>query len=340
VENEKEALRFLPKNKRSIAMKKHVVLLLVFAVLLTACAQAPEPTEPPAPTNTPVPPTDTPEPTPTPVPAGPRVVFVSNRGDDPDKTDLYILDVESGEITPLNTGFDAVVFPKWSPDGSKILFAVRDVWNLYTIEPDGSNLTQVTDFRSNNADWSPDGGQIVFQSDHQNEPVDTPDIYVVDADGGNLVELLDAPEYADFNPRWAPGSNQIMFLSNRTGHFEIFLMNADGSEVTQVTEGGASITNASISNDGEWIAFVYPQGGNFTDMYRIDKSGDLDSVVRLTKDATFDDGPAWSPDNEKIFFYSDRGGNVDLWMFDADGSDPVQLTDDEYYDAYPDYWEP
>jgi hypothetical protein len=32
--------------------------------------------------------------------------------------------------------------------------------------------------------------------------------------------------------------------------------------------------------------------------------------------------------------------NVDLWMFDADGSNPVQLTDDEYYDAYPDYWAP
>jgi Tol biopolymer transport system component len=44
--------------------------------------------------------------------------------------------------------------------------------------------------------------------------------------------------------------------------------------------------------------------------------------------------------NENIIFYSDRGGNVRLWMFDADGSDPVQLTDDEYYDAYPDYWAP
>ena len=127
-------------------MNKRFVLSLVFVMLLAACAQpTPEPTEPPAPANTPVSPTDTPEPTPTPIPAGPRIVFVSNRGGDPDKTDLYILDLESQEITPLNTGFDAVVFPKWSPDGSKILFAVRNVWNLYTIEPDGGNLTQITD---------------------------------------------------------------------------------------------------------------------------------------------------------------------------------------------------
>ena len=317
-------------------MNKHFVLSLVLALLLTACAQ---PTEPPLPTNTPVPPTDTPEPTPTPEPVGPRIVFVSNRGDDPDVTDLYILDIETQEITLLNTGFDAVVFPKWSPDGSKILFAVRDVWNLYTIEPDGSNLTQLTDFRSNNADWSPDGSKIIFQSDHQNEPQDTPDIYVIDANGENLVEILDDPSVPDFNPRWA-GDDQIMFLSGRESGFEVFLMNADGSEITQVTESGASITNASVSPDGERIAFTYPQGGKFTDLYVIDKDGALDSVVRLTQDATYDDGTAWSPDGQRIFFFSDRGGNYDLWMIGADGSNPVQLTDDEYYDAYPDYWAP
>lgn len=228
-------------------MKKHFILLFVFAMLVGACAQpTPEPTKPPPPpppepTNTPVPPTPTPEPTLPPVVGGPRVVFVSNRGDDPDKTDLYVLDMETQEITSLNTGFDAVVFPQWSPDGRKILFAVRDVWNLYTIAPDGSDLTQVTAFRSNNADWSPDGSKIVFQSDHDNEPTDTPDIYTVDANGENLVELIDEPEFADFNPRWA-GSGQIMFLSNRTGSYEVFLINEDGSDVTQVTEGKSPIT--------------------------------------------------------------------------------------------------
>jgi Tol biopolymer transport system component len=299
----------------------------------------PEPTEPPPPTDTPVP-TDTPEPSPTPVPAGPRLVFVSNRGGDPNKLDLFILNLDSMEITPLNTGFDAVALPKWSPDGSKILFAVKDVWNLYTIDADGTNLTQVTDFRSNNGDWSPDGTQIVFQSDHQNEPQDTPDIYRIDVTGENLVEILDDPAVPDFNPRWSADGSQIMFISGRAGKYQVFLMNADGSDVVQVTAGGSSITNASLSPDGNRIAFTYPQGGKFTDLYVIGKDGSPDSVVRLTQDATFDDGTAWSPDGEKIFFYSDRSGNYDLWMINADGTNPVQLTDDEYYDVYPDYWSP
>lgn len=321
-------------------MKKHLVILVVFGLLLAACASPPAPTEPPVPTHTPVPPTATPEPSPTPKPLGPRVVFVSNRGDDPNKQDLYVLDLDSNEITPLNAGFDAIVLPQWSPDGSKVLFAVPGVWNLYIINADGSGLTQLTDFSSNNGDWSPDGTQVVFQSDHQNEPKDTPDIYRIDADGENLVELLDNPAVPDFNPRWAAGSNQIMFISGLTGNLEVFLMNADGSDMKQVTTGGSPIISASISPNGERIAFTYPQGGKFTDMYTIDKSGALDSVVRLTKDATFDDAPAWSPDGEKIVYYSDKSGYLDIWMINADGSDPVQLTNDEYADRYPDYWAP
>lgn len=313
----------------------HRNLAFLFGLALAACAPAP----PPA-TNTPVPPTATIAPTPTPPPSGPRIVFVSNRGEDPNKTDLYVLDMETNEITPLNTGFDAVVFPKWSPDGTRILFAVKDVWNLYTIAADGSNLTQITDFRSNNADWSPDGSRIVFQSDHQNEPQNTPDIYIIAASGEGLIEIVDEPGVADFNPRWSGAGGKIMFLSGRAGGNEIFLMNTDGSEITQVTESGASIMNAAISPDGERIAFTYPQGGRFTDLYIIDKDGSTDSVVRLTNDATFDDLGGWSPDGERIIFYSDRSGNYDLWLIDADGQNEVQLTDDESFDAYPDFWEP
>lgn len=84
-------------------MKNKVIFLLaVLVLLLAACA--------PAPTQSP--PTATPEPSPTPEPLGPRVVFVSNRGGDKNSSQLYILDVECGEITLLDTGFDNVVFPK------------------------------------------------------------------------------------------------------------------------------------------------------------------------------------------------------------------------------------
>jgi Tol biopolymer transport system component len=75
-------------------------------------------------------------------------------------------------------------------------------------------------------------------------------------------------------------------------------------------------------------------------MYSIDISGDVGSVVRLTSEATRDENPAWLPDDSYVVYNTDRGGNMDLWMVSADGNDLVQLTDDEYYDLYPDYWMP
>ncbi len=246
------------------------------------------------------------------------------------------MEVESREITAIETGLDVHLYPKWSPDGNRILFSVPDVWHLYIVNADGSNLFQLTDFRSNNADWSPDGQQIVFQSDHDNEPTDTPDIYVIDANGENLVELVDLPEAIDFNPRWS-AQNEILLISSRAGNMEIFTMQADGSAITQVTDAKSPTTNADWSPDGERIAFVY--GRNVTDIYHIQKDGAVTSVVRLTADEARDDHPTWSPDGSQIVYTSNKNGNNDLWIVNADGSAPTQLTNDEFDDYYPN-WAP
>jgi len=338
-----------------------VLALVVLAMLLTACAAStpaptatPLPTDTPAPTDTPVP-SDTPEPTATPVPTdtpvptetlvptltpyagSDRIAFVSNRGDDPNALGLYLLDVETLEITPVETGFETVLFPKWSPDGNTILFTVPDVWNMYTIHADGSNLTQLTDFRSANGDWSPDGSKIVFQSDHQNEPEDTPDIYIIDANGENLVEILDAPETADYSPRWSPAGDKILFLSNKSGKAEIYSMNPDGSDVTQLSDSKDQLVDAAWSHDGSRLAFSYGSG-NVVNLYASDPDANS-NVVRLTSSGDMNQFVSWSGDGEQVVFSSNRSGNWDLWTVNADGSNPVQLTDDEHYDAYAD-WSP
>ena len=265
------------------------------------------------------------------------IVFASNRGEDPNVMGLYILDTETEEILPIETDFESVAIPRWSPDGSQVLFSVPGDWNLYTIYPDGSEFTQVTDFRSNNADWSPDGSQIVFQSDHDNEPEDTPDIYIMDIDGENLTELVDLPEQYDFYPRWSPDGSQIIFISSRSGNFEVWLMNADGSNLTQFTESETPVINATWSPDAEYLVFTQITSNSTTALFIIDKEGSPDSIFQLTDGEFFDTNPVWSPDGEMIVFSSDRSGNSDLWTISIDGADLVQLTDDEFYDDAPDW---
>jgi len=266
------------------------------------------------------------------------IVFHSNRGEDPDALGIFLLDIETLEITPIETDFDAAALPRWSPSGEKILFVVTGIWNLYTMNADGSEITQVTDFRSNNGDWSPDGSQIVFQSD-QNEPEDTPDIYMMDITGENLVELVDQPEDIEFGPRWSPDGSKIIFISSRTGNFEIFMMNADGTDLVQLTETDYPIILAEWSPDGERIAYIQYKKDNTNDLFIMDKDGSPESVFRLTDDEYLETGPTWSPDGEKIVFRSDRSGNRDLWMINADGTDLVQLTEGEFFDDSP-HWLP
>jgi TolB protein len=266
------------------------------------------------------------------------IVFASNRGDDPAELGLYLLDLESKQITPVETGFEACVLPKWSPDGNSILFGVMDIWNLYTVMPDGSELTQITDFRSNNADWSPDGTQIVFQSDHQNEPQDTPDIYIIDITGENLVEILDDPPNIDYSPRWSPDGKRILFISSKSGKEEMFTMNVDGSDVVQLSESADQVIEAVWSPDGTRIVFAYGPYGR-TDLFIADADDVRTNEVRLTNDQQANMHPTWSPDGKRIVFSSTTSGSTDLWMIDADGTNLVQLTDDAFEELFPD-WSP
>lgn len=265
-----------------------------------------------------------------------KIVFASNRGDDPNVLGLYILDIETLEISHLETGMDVNLLPKWSPNKSQVLFSIPEAWNLYIVDVADSNVTQLTDFRSNNADWSPDGRHIIFQSDHDNEPENVPDIYMIDSTGENLLELVDDPENLDHSPRWSPDGSQILFISRRTGSAELTIMNSDGSDVVTLTDNDLDERSAAWSPDGEKIAFTVGKGPN-ADLFLIDKDGAPDSIVQLTSENSRIDSFSWSPDGRKIVFHSNISGNWDLWTINADGTELMQLTDDEFYDAYPDW---
>lgn len=114
-------------------------------------------------------------------------------------------------------------------------------------------------------------------------------------------------------------------------------MDPDGTDITQITEGASQVNGAAWSPDSQRIVFVY---GNSTDseLYIIDRDGNTNSVVRLTSDQYNDTGPSWSPDGERIVYTSNRDGQLDLWVVNVDGTGSAQLTDDEYVDAYPDWY--
>src|SRR5215208_2531616 len=147
---------------------------------------------------------------------------------------------------------------------------------------------------------------------------------------------------------WAgtfPGPNgQIAFVSLTDGNDEIYVMNADGSGLTRLTDDPADDFNPSWSPDGEKIAF-----GSFRDSNEesnneeiyVMSADDGSGLTRLTDDPAIDTFANWSPDGEKIAFTSDRDNSIDeIYVMNADdGSDVTRLTDNDADDLAPS-WSP
>ena len=168
--------------------------------------------------------------------------------------------------------------------------------------------------------------------DHSSE------IYVMDADGSNAVNLTNNAARDD-QPAWSPDGSKIAFGSDRNGNREIHVMNADGSDHFNLTTTPTiSEFRPAWSPDGSKIAFGARSFGTNSEIYVMDADGS--NRVRLTNNPADDSGPAWSPDGSRIAFTSLRDGNREIHVMNADGSGrPVNLTNNEVSDDSP-AWSP
>jgi TolB protein len=144
--------------------------------------------------------------------------------------------------------------------------------------------------------------------------------------------LVAAPAQAAF-----PGTNgKIAFASQRDGNLEIYVMNADGSGQTRLTNNPANESKPAWSPDGSRIAFSSNRDGN-AEIYVMNAGGS--GQTRLTNNPALDVTPAWSPDGSRIAFSSDRDGNREIYVMNADGSGQTRLTNNPATDAEP-AWSP
>ncbi|MGH9035658.1 MAG: TolB family protein, partial [Acidimicrobiia bacterium] len=139
-----------------------------------------------------------------------------------------------------------------------------------------------------------------------------------------------------------PGATgRIAFTSDRTGDFEIYSMNADGSGVTRLTDAPGEDREPVWSPDGTRIAFVsYGAAvkGSSSDIMLMNADGT--GLTNLTSFTGFDDEPAWSPDGTKIAWRTNRANSdAEVFVMNADGTNPVQLTHHSGVDDEP-AWSP
>ena len=125
-------------------------------------------------------------------------------------------------------------------------------------------------------------------------------------------------------------SGKIVFVTNRDDNQEIYVMDANGNHLRNLTRRPARDFGPDWSPDGSQIAFISNRSKNEEiligddDIYVIDASGD--NVRNLTNHPALDSSPDWSPDGRQILFLSNRDGGINTYVMDADGQNVRQLT--------------
>jgi WD40-like Beta Propeller Repeat len=150
-----------------------------------------------------------------------------------------------------------------------------------------------------------------------------------------------APLVVGRQSAWSPDGSRIAYAGTVSGISQVFVMNADGGQQTQLTHETTSpgATDPAWAPDGKQIVFARATASFATQIAVMNAAGGGETGL-TAPGAARDDRPNFSPDGSRILFDSTRVGNQEVWVMNADGSAPTQLTDTpDAFSAWPN-WSP
>ena len=210
---------------------------------------------------------------------------------------------------------------------------------IFIADNKGKTKAKVTNFSGGNgySAWSPNGEYIAFYAKYDERR--TWSIHTVKRDGTQRKRLTNAKNTWDYGPAWSPDGKKIAFArtyrdANKVVQNEIWLMNPDGSDQTQIrplkggapdfTPNGKIVFNAEFSDKKSEIAIADIDGKNIT---------------MLTHNYAEEWHPEVSPNGKHIAFMSNRDGNHEIYIMNIDGTNQTRLTHNNVDDWYPS-WSP
>lgn len=267
-------------------------------------------------------------------PDGGTVVYVRRSMDklkDQDRGDLWTIDVKSGAHRPLITGGASAGAPRWSPDGTKLIYSTatdgKPDLRLYYFDSDRSVSLSQFNYGPGSATWSPDGSTIAFT---MFTPGETP----------SFAKPIAQPEGAEWSPPMRV-FDDLQFRFDGAGYLKegathVYTLSAEGGTPRQITDGEADFRAPTwLGNDTLLVVGNDVEDRDLdpieSEIYAVDLT-DLSRAALTSRDGP-DANPSVSPDGSKIAYlgFDDRLKSyqqADLYVMNADGSEPIELAAD------------
>jgi TolB protein len=240
---------------------------------------------------------------------------------------LRIVDSDGAETRSITTGKGALS-PAWSPTGESVVFTVlgnngTQVQELDVRRGGTRRISQIRAGLNITPIYQPDGSGILYAQGTGNG---TDLIFAgFDSDSTAPRRITAGRGTDNTSPSYSPDGRQIAFVSGKSGNPQVYIMDADGSNVqllTPYTAGKRSYrAGPDWSPDGRAIA--YEQQNGVFQIWMIDVRDR--SPKQLTSEGENED-PSWAPDGRHIVFSSTRSGDKQLWILDTESGRTRQLT--------------
>ncbi|MDQ3803114.1 MAG: DPP IV N-terminal domain-containing protein, partial [Acidobacteriota bacterium] len=253
---------------------------------------------------------------------------------------LFLVNADgSGQTTVTNNGSNQDNTPAWSPDSTKLVFSrygTSGTQDIFVINANGTNLSRLTNttYQNTNPVWSPNGAKIGFLSNRAGQT----QVFTMNPDGTAQTQITTVNNSRIMGLAWSPNGTKLKFDVDGGGWIaEIYVVNADGSGQTNLTNHPADDKPSGWSNTGGKIVFRSSRSKMQSEIYVMNPDGS--QQTNLTNNPGSDTLPAWSPDGTRIAFASNRDGNSDIYVMNADGTGVTRLTTHPEVDTAP-AWSP
>jgi Tol biopolymer transport system component/DNA-binding winged helix-turn-helix (wHTH) protein len=242
------------------------------------------------------------------------------------RREIFVMPASGGEPRQVTSDDVRVYGLAWNADSEKIFFtSFRDTnqLNLWLVPLQSHQEPQLipTGARElQSVTLSPDGRTLAFVEQTIDE-----NIWQMQSNDADKMEMqpLICSTRADHSQQFSPDGSEIVFASDRTGNYEIWLADAEGKTYRQLTDSNDSAGSPRFSPDAKFVAYDGQIAGG-SDIYVVSANGG--SPRRLTENGKNNSMPAWGADGKWIFFISNRSGSDQIWKIPVTGGDAVQVT--------------